>query len=78
MATRTTLLVIAEDYLATAKKIRDYGDSIQASASLIASVNRVLANQAKTYGLNLMVLYVRLNTLAGYLVDDLDKIAEPG
>ncbi|MGW4521037.1 hypothetical protein [Amycolatopsis sp. NPDC004378] len=62
----------------TAKKIRDYGDSIQASASLVASVNRVLANQAKTYGLNLMVLYVRLNTLAGYVVDDLNKIAEPG
>lgn len=78
MATRTVLLEIAEDYLVTAKKIRDYGDSIQASASLVASVNRVLANQAKTYGLNLMVLYVRLNTLAGYVVDDLNKIAEPG
>jgi hypothetical protein len=78
MATRTTLLKIAEDYLVTAKKIRDFGDTIQASASLVAPANRVLANQAKSYGLNLMVLYVRLNTLAGYLVDDLDRIAEPG
>ncbi|SEP52446.1 hypothetical protein [Amycolatopsis saalfeldensis] len=75
MATRTAVLEIAEDYLLTAKKLRRFGDFLESSHPMMASTNRVLANQIQSYGINLLLLYVRINTLAGQLADEVNRSA---
>ncbi len=76
MATRTTLLEISEDYLVTAKKIREFGDFLESSAVLVNSANKVMANQVKVAGMNLLMLYVRINDLAGHVHDGVDRLAD--
>jgi hypothetical protein len=75
MVSRAVLLEIAEDYLLTAKELRRLGDFLESSSSVVASANHVLSYQVRSYGLNLLLLYVRLNTLAGQLTDEVNRLA---